>query len=98
VAKLATITLTGKSGAKYAFNVYPRTDTFNDVGAVYFMTERVEDAKGIGTHTWIYVGETGDLSGRPLNHHRKKCFDDHGANCLLIHSEQNRDMACTRFG
>jgi hypothetical protein len=30
------------------------------------------------------VGQTGDLSNRPLNHHKKACFDRHGANALLI--------------
>src|SRR6266436_4397539 len=49
-------------------------------------------AVGTGTHTWFYVGETGDLSDRPLSHERKPCFDKNGANCLLIYSEKNRDM------
>lgn len=91
MARIATITLTGKSGTKYGFNVYPRSNEFNAVGAVYFMTKRVEDQQGKGTHTWVYVGETGDLSDRPLNHERKPCFDKNGANCLLIYAEKNRD-------
>src|SRR5437660_399254 len=37
-------------------------------------------AVGTGTHTWLYVGETGDLSDRPLSHERKPCFDKNGAN------------------
>jgi hypothetical protein len=49
-------------------------------------------AVGTGTHTWLYVGETGDLSDRPLSHERKPRFDKNGANCLLIYSEKNRDM------
>jgi len=93
MAKIAIMTLTGKSGTKYEFNVYPRTDTFNAIGAVYFMTKRrVADLQRGGIHTWVYVGETGDLSDRPLNHERKPCFDKNGANCLLIYSEKNRDM------
>jgi hypothetical protein len=53
---------------------------------------RIGNAVGTGTHTWLYVGETGDLSDRPLSHERKPCFDKNGANCLLIYSEKNRDM------
>lgn len=87
MAKLGIITLTGKSGTKYAFNVWPRSDTFNAVGAVYFMTVRTVGSNGNGTHDFIYVGETGDLSDRPLNHHRKACFDRHKANCILTHSQ-----------
>ncbi len=90
MGKLASITLTGKSGTKYPFDVYPRSDEFKALGAVYFMTKRVKDSDGNGNHTFIYVGETGDLSDRPLNHHRTECFDRHGANCVLIHLEGNR--------
>lgn len=38
-------------------------------------------------------GETGDLSTRHERHHRKPCFDKHGANCigvLLEEGEQRR--------
>jgi hypothetical protein len=92
MGKLATMTLTGKSRRTYSFNVYPRTDRFAAVGAVYFMTVRTVGANGNGTHSWVYVGETGDLSDRPLNHERKPCFDQRGANCLLIHAEENPDI------
>jgi hypothetical protein len=91
MAKLGTITLTGQSRTTYAFNVWPREDRFAAIGAIYFMTLRKEKTDGSGTHTFIYVGETGDLSDRPLNHHRQACFDKHRANCVLIHVEENRD-------
>ena len=91
VAKLSSITLSGKTGKKYEFAAYPRTDTFKALGAIYFMTKRVAKQDGTGTHTWIYVGETGDLSKRPLNHHRKDCFDRHGANCVLLYLEKDPD-------
>ena len=90
MSKIGTITLTGKSKERYMFNVYPRDDEFNAIGAVYFMTHRREDKDGGGKHAFIYVGETGDLSDRPLNHERKKCFDNHDANCVLIHAESKR--------
>jgi hypothetical protein len=91
MSKIGTITLTGESKTKYTFNVYPRTDTFKAIGGVYFMTHRREEQDGSGKHTFIYVGETGDLSDRPLNHHRKKCFDNNDANCVLIYAEGDHD-------
>lgn len=91
MGKLGRITLTGKSKHKYSFNVYPRSDLFMAIGAVYFLTYRREEKDGTGRHTFIYVGETEDLSERPLNHQRKKCFDQHDANCVLIYAESGRE-------
>jgi hypothetical protein len=88
MAKLGTIDLKGTSGT-WTFNVWPRETEFNAVAAVYVQTVRTPKAGGGGSHKWIYVGQTGDLSKRPLNHHKKPCFDREGANCLLIHSEEN---------
>jgi hypothetical protein len=90
MSKLGTITLTGASGKKYEFAVYPRSDTFKAMGAVYVQSKReIENGKKV--HTFIYVGQTGDLSDRPLNHHRKACFDREGANSILLHLESNKD-------
>ncbi len=91
MTKLASITLKGESGAEYQFNVYPRSDSFKALGAVYFVTKRTVGADGNGTHKWIYVGETGDLSSRPLNHHRKACFDKYSANCVCILADGDHD-------
>lgn len=90
MARLATIAVTGDSGAEYTFSVYNRRATFKELGAVYLMSKRALNAKGSGNHTWIYVGETGDLSDRPLNHHCKDCFDKHGANAVSILRESSR--------
>jgi len=95
MAKLNTMTLTGASGTKYVFNVYPRSDTFKAVGAVYFLSVRTAKPDGSGTHNWVYVGETGDLSERPLNHHRKACFDRHGSNAILLHVEGDHKKRLT---
>ena len=56
---------------------------------------RTPKAGGGGSHQFIYVGQTGDLSNRPLNHHKKGCFDRHGANSLLIHVEANERSRLT---
>jgi hypothetical protein len=89
MTKLGTFRLTGKFGTKYDFNVCPRSDKFKAIGAVYFMSVRTVSQDGRGTHTWVYVGETGDLSSRPLNHERKACFDRYKANCILIFAEKD---------
>src|SRR5690348_13591833 len=39
------------------------------------------------THKFIYVGQAGDLSSRPLNHQKRGYFDRHGAKSLLIYVE-----------
>jgi hypothetical protein len=95
VAKLGTINLKGASGKSWTFNVWPRDTEFNAVGAVYVQSVRTRKADGTGTHKFIYVGQTGDLSDRPLNHHKKGCFDRHGANCLLIYTEGNEKTRLT---
>lgn len=89
MGKLGTITFKGKSGNEYSFNVYPFNTDFKAIGAVYFVTQRTEKSDGTGSHTRIYVGETGDLSERFDNHHKQDCFDKHNANCICVHSESN---------
>jgi len=89
MAKIGTMTLTGKSGKSYEFAVYSRDTSFKELGAVYLQSKRTVKAKGGGSHEFIYIGETGDLSKRPLNHERKPCFDKHGSNCVSIYLESN---------
>ena len=84
MAKHGTVSFTGASGKDYTFTAYSRDTKFNAVGAVYFMTQRHQSSGGGYTHKRIYVGQTGDLSNRPLNHHKTDCFDLHGANCVCI--------------
>jgi hypothetical protein len=80
MADLGKITLTGKSGKNYEFQIVKRSATFTAVGAIYVMSKVVKT----NSYSLIYIGETGDLSKRPLNHHRTDCFDEHGADMLLI--------------
>jgi hypothetical protein len=89
LAKLGTINLKGASGTSWTFDVYLRDTPFKAVGAVYVQSVRAPKAGGGGSHEFIYVGQTGDLSNRPLSHHKKGCFDRHGANALLIYTESN---------
>jgi hypothetical protein len=92
MTKLGTITFTGASGTQYEFNVYTwGTDFKKDYGAVYFVTKRAKNSESGYSHTRIYLGETGDLSTRFDNHHKQKCFDQHGANCICMYGEQEEN-------
>ncbi len=87
MAKHGTMTITGQSGTQYAFEVFSWDTNFNDVGAVYVITKRIPKTEGGGSHTYVYVGETGDLSERFDSHHKIECFAQHGANCICVHVE-----------
>ena len=91
-SKIEDLTLTGKSGTNYTFQMYPWGTEFKALGGVYIVTKRAA-GNGGGSHSLIYVGVTGDLSERLDNHHKAKCFKGHGANCvgvLLEESEKKR--------
>lgn len=68
MTKFKTVTFVGISKKKYEFVGYSRDTDFNKVGAVYFITKRYKKSDGTYSHKRIYVGETGNLSDRPLNH------------------------------
>ena len=90
--KIADYTVAGKSGTKYQFEVYPRNTSWKEVGAVYLLTKRVIGANGKGTHTNIYVGQTGNMAQRHTDHHKEECFDSHGANCTCVLVEPSEPM------
>lgn len=89
MAECGTPTFTGTSGEKYEFTAFSRNTKFKAVGAVYFMTRRLKRSEGGFRHAHIYVGETENLSKRPLNRQRKVCFDKKGANCVCIYLESS---------
>jgi len=91
MGKLGTILFKGKTENEYSFNVYSFDTDFKAIGAVYFVTKRVEKPDGTGNHTRIYVGQTGDLSERFDNHHKQECFDKHNANCICVYTESDED-------
>ena len=90
VAKLSTLTLTGASGKEYDFDVY-RADAnwAEDIACVYYVSKRTVDSNGKGSHSVIYIGETENLKDRHADHHKQKCFEEHGYNCISIHHESN---------
>lgn len=87
--KLGTITLTGKSGAEYKFNVYPRDTKFKTLGAVYYVSKRYKKKDGSYSHKDVYIGQTEDLSQRFTSHNEEDCFNKHNANCISVHTDDN---------
>ena len=88
-----TMTLTGKSGKEYEFDLWSFED-FDDVkgafegSGLYVFTRRYLDGNKY-KHNRIYLGETGDYSTRFDNHHREQCIRKHGANCIGLYSMPN---------
>ena len=92
MAKLGDLTLTGASGKKYTFAVYPADTTWKDgVAGVYYVSRRTAKPDGSGDHSKIYVGETSDLKDRFENHHKQKCFEKNGYNAISILQESNEN-------
>ena len=83
--KETTLTLKGKSGNTYDFDVYPWRTNFNAVGAVYIVLKILSN----GEYDLIYIGQTGDLSSRFGDHHNQSCFDRHGKTHIGIHRESS---------
>lgn len=81
-APVGTITLSDGRNS-YEFNIWPRSQRFNAIGVVYVMARKADN----NNYNVIYVGQTGDASQRPFNHHRKECFDRHGADYVLLRTE-----------
>jgi hypothetical protein len=85
MSKIADANWAGQSGTKYAFQIYPLNTTFKPLGAVYVISKRTPKPNGGANHTFIYIGQTGDLSTRFDDHHKEACFATHGANCISVH-------------
>ena len=83
MTKLAEASFTA-GGKKYAFTAYSTDTHFNDVSAVYIFTKRtVIDGKG--THSFLYIGETGELGRRISAHEKWQCVNEQGCNCICVH-------------
>lgn len=88
MAKIADANWKGSSGASYSFQIYPIETNFKALGAVYIFTKRTV-ANGNGSHDFIYIGQTEDLSTRFDNHHKAACITKNGANCISVHLNSN---------
>ena len=94
--KIGTMKVSGNSGNEYAFDLYRIEITFKALGAVYIITKRVAKSEGGGSHTYLYVGETGDLSTLFNDHHKQPCFDRNGANCIGINLDDSEDSRLSK--
>ena len=84
------LTVRGASGATYDFWVYLWGQQFKAVGGVYLVLKRQAVN---GNYGLLYIGQTGDLSERFDNHHKKPCFDRNGKTHIAARvesSEQRR--------
>lgn len=97
ISALGTITLEGESGEKFPFLIYQIGTQFERIGAVYYVSRRIEDIYGSKVHSPLYIGETDDLSSALQNHSRRECFDQEEANCISIYpcEEQQQRLQIT---
>ena len=84
-----TIEWKGKSGKVYTYRLYPRSVTHKSIGGNYIFVKETSPKR------WspVYIGQTGDLSTRFLNHHQNECIDKNGAThlCTRVNgNEQSR--------
>ena len=92
MAKLGTLTLKGASGTKYEFDVHSADANWKDgIACVYYVSRRTVSQDGTGSHDRIYVGETDNLKERHSSHHRQKCFEQNGYNCISIFRASNAE-------
>lgn len=89
MAKLADLTLTGRSGKAYQFLVYPLNTTFKALGGIYYFSVRKIRSDGTGNHTALYIGQTSDLSSRFTDHHKEACMDARGVNAISVHLDDD---------
>ncbi len=81
-----TLTLTGRSGSSYIFQIYSLDTTFNAVGGIYIFSRRYFRDNHY-YHNFIYIGRTEDFSTRFINHHKQRCIERSDANALCILQE-----------
>jgi hypothetical protein len=81
MAEPVTIEWKGKSGRAYRYHIFPRSTTHKAIGGNYIFAKETRP----GYFVPIYIGETGDLSSRFLNHHQNECIDKNGATHLHTH-------------
>lgn len=84
MGKNETITAKGASGVEYTFYVYPWGTEFKELGGVYLVLRK---SNPNSNYNVLYVGQTGNLSERFDNHHKKSCFDRNGKTHIAIKLE-----------
>lgn len=75
MSQKSSITATGASGITYTFTLHALNTNFRAVGGVYLILKQ---------NTVLYVGQTGDLSGRFDAHHKQLCWLRNGADRMAV--------------
>ncbi len=81
---LGNVRIQGLSGKIYKFRAYPLATRFAEFGAVYFITERKEDAKGRTSHSRIDCGQTRNMSVPSFSEAQIASYEVHAANCICV--------------
>lgn len=89
MAKLGTMTLTGKSGKQYTLNVYPGNMQFNDfIPGVYLIGRN----DGGQSDAAIFLGETDNIDVTLKKHDRQTCFDEHNYNRIAFYRNASKTV------
>ena len=86
--KLATRSLTGKSGKSYLFNLYRGDMRFNDFipGVYYISTVSTGDEKA------VFLGESDNVDVKLQNHELQSSFDEHEYNRISFYKNASREV------
>lgn len=89
--KLANVKFSGKSGARYAFEVYPLEAAIaQGFAGVYVVSLRKEGKSKSGfVHRRMGTGQSDDLPLLPAGDGRS--YAAKGANCICLHAETDKD-------
>jgi hypothetical protein len=91
--RIGTLVFSGKSGAKYRFEVWPMETRFKPLAAVYIVTKR-EVTTGTFSragHEQIYLGQTPDISGPLGTQAQLDSFSASGANCVCVYAVESEE-------
>ncbi len=86
---MVTAALTGVSGTKYSFDVYPGGQNLPAIAGVYYVSVRKQNPSGGYSHNQVYIGESKNVADRLDGHEKGDCFASHGANCVSVHVESD---------
>jgi len=91
--RIGTVVFSGKSGAKYRFEVWPMDTRFKPVAAVYVVTRR-EVTTGTFSragHEQLYLGQTPDISAPLGTEAQLAWFGANGANCVCVYAVESEE-------
>lgn len=83
---MRTISLSGASGASYAFEVFPLDSVLPPLPVVYFVFEQALSVSGEGPRQAVYIGHSPDATTCMDDHHRQCCVAN-GATHIGLHVE-----------